>query len=56
MSAEAKFKISSWNIMHGINLTEPPTNGMPVIQSADLKAGCEQLAVDVLAVQEIDQY
>jgi endonuclease/exonuclease/phosphatase family metal-dependent hydrolase len=49
-------RISSWNIMHGINLAKPTSNGFPAIDTADLVAGCQQLSTDILAIQEIDQY
>ncbi len=49
-------RVSSWNIMHGINLQRPATNGFPVIDPAELTQACAEISADVLAVQEIDQY
>lgn len=49
-------RVSSWNIMHGINLQRPTTNGFPSIDPAELAAACAEISTDVLAVQELDQY
>lgn len=49
-------RVASWNIMHGINLQQPGPAGMPLIERTDLISGCRLLDVDVLAVQEIDQF
>lgn len=42
--------------MHGISLQRPMTNGFPAIDPADLIADCQLLDLDILAVQEIDQF
>ncbi|MTA41045.1 MAG: endonuclease [Actinobacteria bacterium] len=49
-------RVSSWNIMHGINLQRPTTNGFPSIDPAELNEACAEITTDVLAVQELDQY
>lgn len=49
-------RVTSWNIMHGINLQRPATNGFPVIDPAELVTACRDVNADVLAIQEIDQF